>query len=251
MQSIVSLLDDKISLLPFWGIILIYMGVLLVMAILAAWKKWLTGSGILGAVTLGFMVLYLGGFSCFVIFLFFFVSCSVLSKIKRAYNSREKKGSQRDLMQVIANGLPAVLALLLSRTPSFRSIAVIAFSASVAEAVADTFSSTFGIIAASSAVCGVLIMGCGDGAAAVVGTLWGKHGYTVYGKYRKSLEGSLAMAVAASAIVLIFTDMGIIPALIIGLVMAAVENISPSSVDNVSVPLAAAFIVELFVKAGV
>ncbi len=146
MQSIVSLLDDRISLLPFWVIILIYTGVLLVMAVLAAWKKWLTGGGILGAVTLGFMVLYLGGFSCFSLFLFFFVSCSVLSKIKRAYNSREKKGSQRDLMQVIANGVPAVLALLLSRTPSFRNIAVIAFSSSVAEAVADTFSSTFGIM---------------------------------------------------------------------------------------------------------
>ena len=129
-----------------------------------------------------------------------------------------------------------------------RNIGLVLYPVSVTAVV---LLESFGIIAASSAVCGVLIMGCGDGAAAVVGTLRGKHGYTVYGKYRKSLEGSLAMAVAASAIVLIFTDMGIIPALIIGLVMAAVENISPSSVDNVSVPLAAAFIVELFVKAGV
>ena len=199
MQSIVSLLDDKISLLPFWEIILIYMGVLLVMAILAAWKKWLTGSGILGAVTLGFMVLYLGGFSCFVIFLFFFVSCSVLSKIKRAYNSREKKGSQRDLMQVIANGLPAVLALLLSRTPSFRSIAVIAFSASVAEAVADTFSSTFGIMSRRDPVSiitftrvpkgisgGVTILGLVAGAAGAVTTAI-LHAFVIYSDWHHVL----------------------------------------------------------------
>ncbi len=146
MQSLIGQLDDKVSLLPLWAVILIYTGVLLLIAVVAIWKKWLTGSGLLGAVTLGFMVLYLGGFSAFTLFLFFFVSCSILSKIKRFYNSREKKGSQRDLMQVIANGLPAVVALLLSRTAPFRTIAVIGFSASVAEAVADTFSSTFGIM---------------------------------------------------------------------------------------------------------
>lgn len=146
MQSLIGQLDERVSLLPFWAVILIYMGVLLVIAVLALWKKWLTKGGLLGAVTLGFMVLYLGGFSAFTLFLFFFVSCSILSKIKRFYNSREKKGSQRDLMQVLANGLPAVVALLLTRTASFRITAIIGFSAAVAEAVADTFSSTFGIM---------------------------------------------------------------------------------------------------------
>lgn len=146
MQSLIGQLDEKISLLPFWTVILIYIGVLLVIASVALWKKWLTKGGVFGALMLGFMVLYLGGFSAFTLFLFFFVSCSILSKIKRSHNSREKKGSERDLMQVIANGFPAVTALLLSRTASFRTTAVIGFSASVAEAVADTFSSTFGIM---------------------------------------------------------------------------------------------------------
>ncbi len=129
-----------------------------------------------------------------------------------------------------------------------RNIGLVLYPVSVTAVVILESS---GVISPSSAICGVLIMGCGDGSAAVVGTLCGKHGYTVYGKYHKSLEGSLAMAVVASAVVLIFTDMGIISALITGIVMAAVENLSPSSVDNVSVPLAAAFLVELLGKAGV
>lgn len=145
-MSIVGILDDKVALLPFWGIISIYAGILLLIAIFALWRKWLTLSGTLGAFTLGFIVLYMGGFSAFSLFFFFFFSCSILSKMKRAYNKREKKGAQRDLMQVIANGLPAVLALFLSRSPHFYTIAVVGYSASLAEAMADTFASTFGIM---------------------------------------------------------------------------------------------------------
>ncbi len=146
MQSILGQLDDKIALLPFWGIIGIYVVVLLLMVLISSWKKWLTPSGSAGAFTLGFMVLYLGGFSAFFLFLFFFVSCSALSKIRRSCNPREKKSSRRDLMQVIANGLPAVLALFLTRSFSLRMIALTAFSASIAEATADTWASTFGIM---------------------------------------------------------------------------------------------------------
>lgn len=145
-MSIVGLLDDKVALLPFWGIISIYAGILLLIAIFALWRKWLTLSGTLGAFTLGFIVLYMGGFSAFSLFFFFFFSCSILSKMKRAYNKREKKGARRDLMQVIANGLPAVLALFLSRSLHFYTIAVVGYSASLAEAMADTFASTFGIM---------------------------------------------------------------------------------------------------------
>lgn len=109
---------------------------------------------------------------------------------------------------------------------------------------------TAGYISQSSAICGVLMMGCGDGAAAVVGTMAGRHSYSVYGKYHKSIEGSVAMAVVTSICVLLFTELGIIPAFMAGIVMTAVENLSPSSVDNVSVPFIGAFIVEFFCKAG-
>ena len=146
MQSLVSILDEKISLLRFWTIFVIYISVLLVIVAVSLWRKWLTVSGVLAAFVLGFIVLYFGGFSAFTLFFFFFFVCSVLSKIKRSYNKREKKGSRRDMAQVIANGLPAVIALFLTRTPHFYRIALVGYSASLAEAMADTFSSTFGIM---------------------------------------------------------------------------------------------------------
>ena len=71
-MSIVGFLDDKVSLLPFWGIMVIYISLLLVIAVMALWRKWLTPSGTLGAFTLGFIVLYMGGFSAFSLFFFFF-----------------------------------------------------------------------------------------------------------------------------------------------------------------------------------
>lgn len=151
-MSIVGLLDDRVALLPFWGIVVIYISVLLVIAVVALWRKWLTPSGTLGAFSMGFIVLYMGGFSAFSLFFFFFFTCSILSKIKKSCNRREKKGSRRDLMQVIANGLPAVLALFLSRSPHFYRIAVAGYSAALAEAMADTFASTFGIMSKNDPV---------------------------------------------------------------------------------------------------
>lgn len=146
MQSLIGLLDEKISLLPFWVIILIYTLVLLLVVFLSIWRKWLTSSGILGAFLLGFIVLYFGGFSCFTLFFFFFFFSSLLSKLKRSVNKREKKGSQRDLMQVIANGLPAVLGLFLTRIYPLNAIGFVGFASAIAEATADTWSSTFGIM---------------------------------------------------------------------------------------------------------
>ncbi len=146
MQSLVSVLDEKISLLSFWGIVGVYIAILSVIAVISLWRKWLTLSGVVAAFVLGFIVLYFGGLSAFMLFFFFFFVCSVLSKIKRSYNKREQKGSRRDMAQVVANGLPAVIALFLTHSPSFYRVAIVAYSASLAEAAADTFSSTFGIM---------------------------------------------------------------------------------------------------------
>lgn len=146
MHSIVGLLDDRMALLPFWAIIIIYIAVLLVIVALSIWRRWLTLSGVIGAFILGFIVLYFGGFSAFTLFFFFFFTCSMLSKIKKAYNKREKKGSRRDIMQVMANGLPAVLCIFLTRSPHFYAIAMVGYGAALAEAMADTWAGTFGIM---------------------------------------------------------------------------------------------------------
>lgn len=146
MSSLVVRLDNSISLLPLWSILLIYVSVLLVVVLLAIWRKWLTISGLVGSFVLGFIVLYLGGFSSFLILLFFFISSSLLSKIKRAVNKKEKKGNKRDLEQVLANGIPCLIGLFLTRRTFFLRIGLIGFSSSLAEATADTWSGVFGIM---------------------------------------------------------------------------------------------------------
>lgn len=146
MSSLVVRLDGSIALLPFWNIFLIYLSVLLVVVFLAIWRKWLTTSGLVGAFVLGFIVLYLGGFSSFLILLFFFLSSSLLSKLKRAVNKKEKKGNKRDLEQVLANGIPCLIGLFLTRRTLFLRIGLIGFSSSLAEATSDTWSSVFGIM---------------------------------------------------------------------------------------------------------
>ncbi|MBQ0071215.1 MAG: DUF92 domain-containing protein, partial [Spirochaetales bacterium] len=115
-------------------------------AFLAKKKRWLTTSGAIGAIVLGLIVLYVKGFSGFAVFLFFFLTCSVVSKVKKTHNNREKKGSVRDLEQVLANGLPAVLCLLFSMILPFGEVAVLGFSAALAEEMADTWSGTLGIL---------------------------------------------------------------------------------------------------------
>ncbi len=129
-----------------------------------------------------------------------------------------------------------------------RNIGLVLYPVSVTAVV---LLEVFGVIGQAGAVSGVLIMGLGDGAAAVIGTKFGRHSYTVYGRYHKSIEGSTAMAAFSSLVVLLFGNTGIWGAIIAGLVMALVENLSPSSVDNVTVPLLAAFLVEFIKWAGI
>ncbi len=129
-----------------------------------------------------------------------------------------------------------------------RNIGLVLYPVSVTAVV---LLEVFGVITSESAVSAVLIMGCGDGGAAVVGTMCGKHAYKMYGRYNKSIEGSAAMAVVAASVVLLFGNAGIWGAFTIGIVMTLVENFSPSSVDNVSVPLVAAFLVEYIARAGI
>ena len=57
-----------------------------------------------------------------------------------------KKGSERDMMQVAANGLPAALMLILSRISPFPITAIVAFAAAIAEAEADTMASEIGML---------------------------------------------------------------------------------------------------------
>ena len=140
MQTLTGKLDRYMTLIPLWALLLTYLTVLSLIAILAYKKKWLTLSGSISAVVLGLIVLWMGGVSAFVVFLFFFVSSSLVSKLSKFVNRREKKGNRRDIVQVLANGVPAVIAIMLIRVPNLYIPALAAFSAANAEATADTWS---------------------------------------------------------------------------------------------------------------
>ena len=140
MRSWTLFLDSLLLSLPFpLRIILI----LLVMGVsaLIAWKmRFLTKSGILAAAVLGFIVMYLGSVSGLVLFLFFFLSSSAISHI--IHPDKERKG--RRLAQVVANGAPAAIALILSHLSLYQEAFLIAFTSCIAEAEADTISGGMG-----------------------------------------------------------------------------------------------------------
>jgi len=88
---------------------------------------------------------------------------------------------------------------------------------------------------------GILIMGYGDGFAAVVGTRWPIGPYKIFGA-TKSLSGSATMLVVSfvvSAILLAATGQPqvLLPALVIALLGTIVEAATPLGLDNLTVPL--------------
>ena len=88
---------------------------------------------------------------------------------------------------------------------------------------------------------GILVMGYGDGFAAIIGERFGKHSFTVMNS-KKSLEGSAAMFVVTFFVALIISFLAgnsCIWLLPISLAMIAtlVEIFSPYGTDNLTVPL--------------
>lgn len=146
MQNLTGIIDGKLRLLPPWLLLAIYLIVLGLLAAISFRRRWLTLSGAISAVVLGLVVLWMGGVSAFLVFLFFFLSSSVISKFAKEGERIEKKGSRRDMVQVLANGLPAALCLLAVNFPYLRIPALTAFSAATAEATADTWSGAFGMM---------------------------------------------------------------------------------------------------------
>lgn len=105
--------------------------------------------------------------------------------------------------------------------------------------------SILGVLHKESVIAGVLVMGFGDGLAAIVGTRFGHHGYKVYSRYKKSIEGSLAMFVVSFLVILIATHCNPFIALAVALASTFLENITPLGFDNISVPMATSFLLEV------
>ncbi len=146
MSSLTETLNRLFFRLPSLGRIAIILVFLIAMAIIAKRKRLLTASGIAAALPLGFIVFYIAGASGIFIFLFFFVTASAVSKVTAVPVDVVVKEGPRDWAQVAANGVPAAIALLLWHFQGWPEIYLVAFSAALAEAEADTFASSFGIM---------------------------------------------------------------------------------------------------------
>ncbi len=105
-----------------------------------------------------------------------------------------------------------------------------------------------GYMSAESAASGVLIMGLGDGMAALIGTKWGKHKYKVFKLGEKSVEGTFSMFVASFLVVYIISPCRVLAALFVALFSSLVENISPSGVDNATVPILSSLLLEVLCR---
>jgi uncharacterized protein (TIGR00297 family) len=96
---------------------------------------------------------------------------------------------------------------------------------------------------------GILVMGWGDGLAALAGIRFGKRSATIFGS-RKSMVGTLVMFLASFIVTLVLTAV-FDPALPLGLLVgralatavfaSLVELLTPFGVDNITVPILTAF----------
>ncbi len=146
MRSWTAVLDDLLISLPAAGRLAVIAAVILLMAFIARKKRLLTSGGTAAAAVLGIVIFYTGGVSGFVMLLFFFLSSSIAGRLLSSGTAERiaAKGNERDMMQVVANGLPAALSLMLFRLSAFPDIFLAAFAAALAEAEADTFAGEIG-----------------------------------------------------------------------------------------------------------
>lgn len=109
-----------------------------------------------------------------------------------------------------------------------------------------------GILHPMACTVGVLVMGYGDGLAALIGRKWGRRKLNIPSG-GKTWLGTLVMFLVSFLITFVAlmisslslgTVLGV--ALLVGLISAFVEAITPLGLDNLTVPLLAAFLVGAF-----
>ncbi len=174
MYSLTAWLDGYFFSLPLIYRCLIIIAFIAVAAVIAYRKKMLTPSGVAAAAVLGFAVFFIGGTSCILVFLFFFVTASIASRLLPVPVGIVRKGSERDWVQVAANGVPAAAMLILYRFQGWDGIYLIAFASAVAEAEADTFASSFGLLSRKpprSIITGTIVPSGISGGITSAGTL--------------------------------------------------------------------------------
>lgn len=93
-----------------------------------------------------------------------------------------------------------------------------------------------GLIQAHDVIAGTLVMGYGDGFAALLGSKFGRHKYSVMNA-QKSWEGTAVMFIASLAVILLVTPYSISKAIMMAVVATVFEAVTPLGLDNITVPL--------------
>jgi phytol kinase len=99
---------------------------------------------------------------------------------------------------------------------------------------------------------GILIMGYGDGMAALIGKRYGKRKFMILGS-EKSLEGSLTMFIVSFFTTYIVLSFSPVPGILIYSILIAffasiVEAITPHGFDNLTVPLGTSLFFWLLIR---
>ncbi len=132
----ISIISDTTNTSQSW---LVFFCMLLIMGVVYH-KKWLSMAGTTAAVLLGSMIIFSVGHLYLIPLSIFFIIGSLTSKL----HPKSKDASGRNAIQVFANGLIAVISLLMYAMTK-NEVFILASFASVAVSFADTISSDIGI----------------------------------------------------------------------------------------------------------
>ena len=103
---------------------------------------------------------------------------------------------------------------------------------------------TFGIVKRPEiGLCSILIMGYGDGLAAVIGKRAKSYEYKI-GNTKKTLAGTLTMFIMTFIIVAVFSgvtgvNLWLIKSIITAIILTIIEAISIKGTDNITIPISA------------
>lgn len=160
---------------------------------LAYWRGSLSASGWLGAVVTGTATFGLGGWPHGVTLVFFFVSSSLWSRLKKQQKatleqSVFEKGSRRDIWQALANGgVAALVCCAMPVWPEQRVLLDLLYAATMATVAADTWATELGVVFGGTPRLLTTLQPAPKGTSGAV-----------------SLPGTLAAAGAAVSVALVF-----------------------------------------------
>lgn len=169
-------------------------------ALLAYRRRSLTPSGVAGAILTGTTTVGFGGWAWGLSLIFFFVSSSLLSHFRKGDKAaiaedKFSKGSERDILQVAANGGVATLFSLcygLSTSATIRSAYEAGYIGAFATATADTWATELGTLSTRPPrliTTGKLTTPGTSGGVTVVGTSVAAAGATALGLFYALLRG--------------------------------------------------------------